>query len=106
MSLEKYKGYTVEDFIADPDFQEWVFSPSISNSRRWLDLINTHADKKLEVEEAKQFLLELHGHFDQQIQEVAPQQAKDSYDKLAQRLENRPRRLLSRRRLIQGLITP
>ncbi|MEM1218138.1 MAG: FecR domain-containing protein [Bacteroidota bacterium] len=101
MSLEKYKGYTVEDFMADPDFQEWVFSPSISNSRRWLELMNTHTDKKLEVKEAKQFLLELHGHFDQQIQEVTPQQAKDSYNILAQRLENSPRGVLSRRRLIQ-----
>jgi ferric-dicitrate binding protein FerR (iron transport regulator) len=63
MDLEKY---TVNDFVMNEHFREWVLT---GNDQFWDDWLQTHPQKSAEVEEAKRIILSLHFPEDELSQE-------------------------------------
>ncbi len=54
-----YLNYTVEDFVQDTFFYEWVTSPSDQHHAFWTAWLELHPEKKSTVEEAQAILLSL-----------------------------------------------
>lgn len=53
----RYDDYTVEDFILDEDFRNWVLYPDQASRMFWLQWIEDHPHKVRLVEEAKSIIL-------------------------------------------------
>ena len=54
--MKDYKDYSVDDFICDDDFVQWVKSPSESSDGFWNDFLTHHPHKQQEVNEAINFI--------------------------------------------------
>lgn len=52
----KYLYYTVEDFIRDEFFQQWMFRPQLRTNAFWKEWIPDHPQKEDEVRQAADFL--------------------------------------------------
>jgi transmembrane sensor len=49
----QYRGYTVEDFVIDPYFQEWVQNPTEQADAFWENWLLTHPSQAGTVAEAR-----------------------------------------------------
>ncbi len=58
-SLTNYREFSVQQFLEDPFFREWVLRPDFESDQFWSDWVSANPDKEVEVEEAKNLLLEL-----------------------------------------------
>ena len=54
-----YLNYTVEDFVQDTFFREWVTDPTDQHHAFWTAWLELHPEKKSTVEEARTILLSL-----------------------------------------------
>jgi transmembrane sensor len=52
-----YKDYSVEDFIQDEFFQQWVNQPTDDHNRYWSAFLEHYPRQHPKMEEAKQLLL-------------------------------------------------
>jgi len=52
MDLEKYKLFTIEDFILDDDFVEWVLHPQTEMDDFWAEFLIGYPDKSNQVKDA------------------------------------------------------
>ena len=52
MNFEKYTQFTVQDFLADDDFIQWVLHPHEANNAYWQAFIEAQPRKKEMVEQA------------------------------------------------------
>lgn len=52
-----YQHYTIEDFLQDAYFREWVLTPNASNRAFWTGLIEQYPEKSTLIEEAKRIIL-------------------------------------------------
>lgn len=55
----KYECYSTEDFLADPYFQEWVYSPTAEGEAFWKEFANSYPYKQSAIDMACQALLAL-----------------------------------------------
>ena len=55
----QYKDFTAEDFIADPDFINWVKQPDAASDQFWNQWLQENPEKRATVEAAKAFILNL-----------------------------------------------
>jgi len=46
----------INELLTNDDFVDWVNNPNINNSRKWLELMNSSAENKSKVEEAKRLI--------------------------------------------------
>lgn len=53
---KKYPNFTVQDFIVDESFIEWVNNPSPENVCFWEEFLVEHPHKRLQIEEAIDFI--------------------------------------------------
>ncbi|GAA4467464.1 FecR family protein [Nibrella saemangeumensis] len=53
--MKNYQQYTVEDFIRDEDFQQWVQGRSTQESF-WLAFVQNHPEKRAMIRQAEQFI--------------------------------------------------
>src|SRR5688572_14485796 len=61
--MEKaYLHYTVDDFIADEDFQRWVKFPEKASNAFWRKWIADHPEKRDDVMKASTFISHLEFH--------------------------------------------
>jgi transmembrane sensor len=58
-SFTDYRVFTVEQFLEDPFFQEWVLRPDVDSDQFWVNWISQNPDKSVILDEAKNLLLEL-----------------------------------------------
>lgn len=63
--MEKYSQFTVEDFVQDPYFREWILKNPVETNRFWEIYCNNHPEKKYQIEQAKSMINAL------QIKEIA-----------------------------------
>lgn len=56
----KYKTYTVEDFLADKNFINWVTSPCAESNTYWHGVIQSYPEKREAIEEAVELLKLIH----------------------------------------------
>src|SRR5688500_19505261 len=63
MDLEKY---TVNDFVMDEHFRQWVLT---GKDKFWDNWLQKHPEKSVEIEEAKRIILSLHFPEDELSQE-------------------------------------
>jgi ferric-dicitrate binding protein FerR (iron transport regulator) len=54
-----YKEFTLQQFLEDPFFREWVLRPDFESDQFWGDWISENPDRKEILTEAKSLLLEL-----------------------------------------------
>jgi transmembrane sensor len=54
-----YRNYSVKDFITDPSFIDWVKNPGSGYRIFWDTWLIQHPDRQKEVEEARQFILNI-----------------------------------------------
>jgi transmembrane sensor len=54
-----YKSYSVEDFVQDEFFRQWVFSPNEERDRYWTYFIKSYPSQQASVEAARAFLLSI-----------------------------------------------
>lgn len=54
--MKHYKDYTVEDFLLDDNFLDWVRVGCPPSETVWSDFLTAHPEKKEELNEAKAFL--------------------------------------------------
>jgi transmembrane sensor len=47
-----YSHHIADDFALDNKFQQWVLNPDENNNRFWQEWMNTHPEKRQEIEEA------------------------------------------------------
>jgi transmembrane sensor len=52
----EYLDYSVEDFLADEHFQQWVLFPDENKSRFWENWLQQHPEKQIVVENARKIL--------------------------------------------------
>lgn len=55
--MMKYKDYTVEDFLADEDFKDWVLFPTEASNSYWKSLIEFHPSLREPVMASREILL-------------------------------------------------
>jgi ferric-dicitrate binding protein FerR (iron transport regulator) len=58
-SLNRYSDFSAEDFICDPDFQEWIMAPSEEKENFWKNFLINHPEKKEAVNKARGVLLNI-----------------------------------------------
>lgn len=63
---KQYQSYTLEAFISDPDFRNWVLSPTPEQTNFWQAWITKHPEKADLVEEAANMILAVHHYFDRE----------------------------------------
>ncbi len=51
--MNRYELYTVEDFLADDGFLQWVLSPSEEQELFWKKYLDEHPEKRKDIEEAR-----------------------------------------------------
>lgn len=56
---EQYKNFTVEEFIQDAFFYEWVTAPTARHETFWVSWLHLYPEKRIVVEEARQTILKL-----------------------------------------------
>ena len=54
--FKKYLDYTEDDFINDPNFQEWIIDPNSENGHSWEAFFQENPHKKQAAEGARDFL--------------------------------------------------
>lgn len=59
MDHQHYRDYSVRDFITDPSFIDWVKNPGSGYRIFWDTWLIQHPDRQKEVEEARQFILDI-----------------------------------------------
>jgi ferric-dicitrate binding protein FerR (iron transport regulator) len=55
-NVSKYKDYSVEDFIDDIDFRNWICSPTEILNSFWTEFQKQHSDKVLEINQARKIV--------------------------------------------------
>ncbi len=58
-SFVDYREFSVEQFIEDSFFQEWVLMPDIDSDQFWFNWLSQNPDKSEVLSEAKNLLQEL-----------------------------------------------
>jgi len=58
--MKKYNKYTIDDFVEDDAFCDWVLQPSPSSNTFWNDWLQKSPDKKVVVEQAREIINRLH----------------------------------------------
>jgi len=61
----QFKAYTVEDFLMDESFKDWVRNPSPATEQYWQSFIHNFPDKKKEMARARQVILSANFQRDQ-----------------------------------------
>ncbi|RYF92629.1 MAG: hypothetical protein EOO02_24820, partial [Chitinophagaceae bacterium] len=56
---QHYLPFTVDDFIADEEFQRYIMNPDPVTDQLWQDWFLKHPDKKNVADEAASFLLNI-----------------------------------------------
>lgn len=56
----KYQNYRFKDFILDEQFQQWVLIPDSDANLFWINFLQKHPNKQLEITKAKAAILELY----------------------------------------------
>jgi transmembrane sensor len=74
-----YKDFSINDYIKDEYFQEWVYNASLETETFWKNFLANNPHKKEEVEEARQFLLAL-DFDDNSASDASIKQLKDRID--------------------------
>nr|WP_299389336.1 FecR family protein [Allomuricauda sp.] len=69
-----YHEYNLEDFLADPEFRDWVLNPNKSSQIFWKNWIAAHPSKRKTILAAKEILLSLHYHSDQSMDDELREQ--------------------------------
>lgn len=98
MSLKKYQLFTVEDFVDDEYFREWVFQPDEDIEAFWRQFFISMPEKEKTAEEAKQILISLNKHFEGALNNISSERVESSFRKLT--LEVKHSRTLRRRKLL------
>ncbi len=52
-AMDKYKDFSVADFLDDPDFVRWMSDPSPEDEYFWADFVKLHPTKKDDIHESK-----------------------------------------------------
>lgn len=59
--MDKYKNYTVEDFLADDYFIQWLNDPEEEHEAFWTEFVTNYPKQRLNVEQAK-FIVSMFQH--------------------------------------------
>ena len=65
MDYTSFAHYSLDDFLLEPRFREWVLNPSPALEGTWTDFLAAHPEKEPLIQEARQFLLEIRHHFEE-----------------------------------------
>jgi transmembrane sensor len=57
--IEKYATYSVEDFVSDEMFIEWVNSPNPQRNALWQEIICTYPEQKHVIQQAQQIIIQV-----------------------------------------------
>ncbi len=57
--MQDYYHFTVNDFVMDEHFRQWVWHPNEESNRFWRSWITKHPDKNIDIEEAISLLNKL-----------------------------------------------
>lgn len=63
MEFERYRYFTVEDFLEDVDFRHWVLHPTPEAGRRWQAFFERHPGQQEVAGRARMLLLEMQENF-------------------------------------------
>ena len=55
----QYQDFDIRDFVADEDFQQWVFAPTSEQERFWARFVEEHPEKETVLAEAKNLTMQL-----------------------------------------------
>ncbi len=65
--MDKYKGYVVEDFVLDADFQRWVRYPAAEKDRVWEKYITGNPQQADDIRRARLLLGSVYARFEAHI---------------------------------------
>ncbi|GAA4454324.1 FecR family protein [Nibrella saemangeumensis] len=54
-----YQQYTINDYLQDDDFLQWVFAPSVETDRHWQQVLQTYPEQRENLHQARQLILQL-----------------------------------------------
>lgn len=55
----RYLDYSINDFVWDEDFREWVLSPTETTNAFWNAWISSHPESREDIEAAREIILSL-----------------------------------------------
>src|SRR5690554_596538 len=59
--------YTLEDFVLDPSFRNWVLNPNAGSNIKWEELLDAFPSKYPEAEKAREVVLRMYSRKHQQM---------------------------------------
>ena len=65
MNFKKYSTYSVEEFIEDEGFRNWVQQPTKFTDKYWQDFLVAHPGQKENIQQARQLLGAIDTYFDE-----------------------------------------
>lgn len=89
----KYTDYTVEDFVLDERFRNWVLSRQPREEIFWREWIDAHPDMKPLLEEAREIILHLENEEIRVSQEKIEEQFKEVSEFFDQQFASEPKTL-------------
>ncbi|MCU0353648.1 MAG: FecR domain-containing protein [Cytophagales bacterium] len=81
--MADYLNYSIEDFVADADFREWVLHPTPASERFWRAFQKEHPQQAAIVQQARTVVLSVRMDW----REVSDEEAQQSYRRLQSRLQ-------------------
>jgi len=66
MNFNQYKDYSVDDFVNDANFIEWVSGDNTIVNKFWEDFFTKHPNQVAKAEKAKALLLDLHLYYEEE----------------------------------------
>ena len=101
MNKDFYLHFTTENFLEDEFFRKWACTPDSETNHFWQTFIHENPDKATAIQEAKNMLQSLHGHFETEVKKVPTSKAQASFNKIAPLLTiSKKKRTISKRRWI------
>lgn len=80
----KYLNYTVEDFVLDKDFRQWVIKPNKELNLYWQNWLEEHPEKREVVRQAVEIIM----HLPVRKYEITEEEIKDISMKLEKSVDN------------------
>jgi transmembrane sensor len=63
MDFEKYASYSIEEYLEDEGFRQWVFQPTPESNRQWRTFFRLYPEQKSIAAQARLILLEMKDYF-------------------------------------------
>lgn len=101
MNIKKYEHFGVEDFTEDEYFCRWALQKEEQLDLFWKRFIQQYPHKQEKIIQAEELVQSFYGYFKTKVETVSQQKAKDSFQKIARKIEENGQIVTFRQKLFR-----